>query len=169
MARLFADFRPAVLLAAIPLAACAGAPPYAPTVLAWPHAGESVSQYQADDFACRDYIRTHTAQPGESQAMAGSGTGNTGAIAEGAQSPADVAYAQCMKRKDYVVETTNWLADVTAPPVYGSGSAYPDGAADDTDVHRGGAPYYVTYPYAVGTLPFFFFARHHHDGFHRED
>ncbi|HTJ90339.1 MAG TPA: hypothetical protein VL356_09210 [Acidocella sp.] len=155
MIRLFADLCPAPLLAVIPLAACAAAPPYAPTVLAWPHAGESVTQFQADDLACRNRLQTLTTPPGS--------------VGAGAQSPYDAVYAQCMTSKSYVVEHTNLLTAVTAPPRYGY--AYPGdypSAGDDTSnshVHPGGYPYYVTYPHFIGTLPFFFFVdrvHHHH-------
>ena len=70
MTRLFADFRPVTLLAAIPLAACAAAPPSGPTVFAMPRSGESLNQFQADDLACRNYVQTHTAPPGATQAAA---------------------------------------------------------------------------------------------------
>jgi hypothetical protein len=69
-----------------------------------------------------------------------------------------------MASKTYSVEYVNLFPP--APP--GSGSAYPAGYPDNTDVHPGNEPYYVTYPYAVGTLPFFFFVRHHHED-HRDD
>jgi hypothetical protein len=157
MTRLFA-LRPITLLAAIPLAACATPPPpYAPSALAIPRSGQSVSPFQADDLACRNYM-----------AAANRSTSNADAIAGGAQSPYDVSYAQCMKSKGYMVENTNWINAVIAPPRYGSGygSAYPHDYPDDANVHPGGYSYYVTYPYAVGTLPFFFFVRHHHDGSH---
>jgi hypothetical protein len=176
MPRLFADLCPVTLLAAIPLAACATAPPpYATNVLAWPRAGESVNQFQADDLACRNYMQTHTAPPGATGAAAnrsavGSGRGNAGAIARGAQSPPDVAYAQCMTSKGYSIEYVNIFAP--APPGHGygyngyNGYGHRDDYPHDADVHPGGYPYYVTYPYAVGTLPFFFFVTHHHHGFH---
>jgi hypothetical protein len=161
MTRLFTDLCPATLLAAIALAACATAPPpYATNELAWPRAGESVNQFQADDLACRNYMQTHTPPPGAPQAVA-----NRSAVGSVAQSPSDVAYAQCMTSKDYSVEYVDLFAP--QPPGYGYGNAYSgDDPPNDADVHPGGHPYYVTYPYAVGTLPFFFFVRHHHDGFH---
>ena len=65
-----ADLRPVTLLVAVPLTACAAAPPYAPTVLAVPRSGESVNQFEADDLACRKYIQTHTAPAGATQAEA---------------------------------------------------------------------------------------------------
>src|ERR1700761_4924106 len=70
MPRLFADLRPVALLAAVPLAACAAAPPSGPTVVAMPRAGESLNQFQADDLTCRNYAQTHTAPPGATQAAA---------------------------------------------------------------------------------------------------
>jgi hypothetical protein len=169
----FANFSPVTLLAAIPFAACATAPPpYATNVLAWPRAGESVNQFQADDLACGNYMQTHTPPPGAPQAVAkraavGSGASDADAIAGDPQSPSDVAYAQCMTSKGYSVEFVNLFAP--APPGYGYGNAYPSDVPNDDDVHPGGNPYYVTYPYAVGSLPFFFFVRHHHDGSHHED
>jgi hypothetical protein len=177
MTRLFADLCPAPLLAAISLAACAATPPYAPTVLAWPRAGESVNQYQADDLACRNELQTHARPPGAAENAANRSAGgnagvrapvaarNADAIAAGAQSPYDVAYAQCMTGKGYVVEHTDLLTSVTAPPRYGP---YAGNYASDTgndpsnaDVHPGGYPYYVTYPHFIGTLPFFFFVHRH--------
>jgi hypothetical protein len=172
MTRLFADLRPVALLASIPLAACATAPPpYATNELAWPRAGESVNQFRADDLACRNYMQTHTPPPGATQAVAnrsavGSGASNAGAIAGGGQSPSDVAYAQCMTSKGYSVEYVNLFAP--PPPAYGYGNAYSGDDPNDADVHPGGYSYYVAYPYAVGTLPFFFFVTHHHAGFHHE-
>jgi hypothetical protein len=70
MPRLFVAFRPAILLAAIPLAACAVAPPSGPSVVAMPHSGESLDQFQANDLACRNYAQIHTAPPGATQAAA---------------------------------------------------------------------------------------------------
>jgi hypothetical protein len=176
MPPLFANLCPVTLLAVIPLIACAtGPPPYATNVRAWPRAGESVDQFEADDLACRTYMQTHTPPPGAPQVWS---TARRLAAAralptpsfEGAHSPSDVAYAQCMKSKGYVVENTNWMNAVIAPPRYGSGygygSAYTHDYPDDADAQPGGYSYYVTYPYAVGTLPFFFFVRHHHDGSH---
>src|ERR1700742_71787 len=68
MPRLSTALRPVTLLAAIPLAACAVAPPSGPTVVAMPHAGESLSQFQADDLACRNYAQLQIAPPGATQA-----------------------------------------------------------------------------------------------------
>jgi hypothetical protein len=169
-----ADLRPVTLLVAIPLAACAAAPPYAPTVLALPRSGESVNQFQADDLACRKYIQTHTEPPGATQAPANGNAGagaavganNAGAIAGGAQSKYDVAYAQCMTSKGYTVENTN-LAAATASPGYGYGYGYPDGSADYA--YPGDYPYDGAYPYFIGTVPFFFFGPHFHDDFHHHE
>jgi hypothetical protein len=47
------------------------------------------------------------------------------------------------------------LLSAPLPPRYGYGSAYPHHYPDDADVYRGGYSYYVTYPSAAGTLPFF--------------
>src|ERR1700739_1220972 len=93
------------------------------------------------------------------------GTSNAGAITGGAQSPSDAAYAQCMTSKVYRVEYVNLFAPPPGPG-YSYGNAYPGTYPNGADVHTGGYSYYVTYPYAVGTLPFFFFVTHHHDGFH---
>jgi hypothetical protein len=169
MTRLFAALRPATLLAAIPLTTCSTPPPpYAPTALAIPRSGESASQYQADSLACRQYMAAANRSAG------GNNSSNAGIIA-GAQSPYDVAYAQCMTRKGYMVETSNWLNAVVTPPRYGSASSggYPSAYAYPSDypsayAHPGGYPYYVTSPYAVGTLPFFFFVTHGHNRFHHE-
>jgi hypothetical protein len=66
-----------------------------------------------------------------------------------------------MTSKGYVVEHTNLLTAVTAPPRYGY--AYPGDYPSDTGdytsntVPPSGYPYYVTYPHFMGTLPFFFF------------
>jgi hypothetical protein len=70
MPRLSAALRPVTLLAAIPLAACGVAPPSGPTVVAMPHSGESLSQFQADDLACRNYAQLKIAPPGATQAAA---------------------------------------------------------------------------------------------------
>jgi hypothetical protein len=59
-----------VLLAAIPLAACVGVPPSGPTVVAMPRSGETLTQFQANDLACRNYAQIHTAPPGATQAAA---------------------------------------------------------------------------------------------------
>jgi hypothetical protein len=56
----------------------------------------------------------------------GNSSSNAGVIAGGAQSSYDVAYAQCMTSKGYMVENSNWLNAVIAPPRYGS--AYPGGS-----------------------------------------
>ena len=70
MNRLFAALRPVTLLAAIPLAACVAAPPSGLTVVAMPRSGEALSQFQADDLACRNYAQTRTAPPAATQAAA---------------------------------------------------------------------------------------------------
>jgi hypothetical protein len=126
MRRLFAALRPATLLAAIPLTACSTPPPpYAPTALAIPRSGESVSRFLADDLACRNHMAAANRSAG------GSSSSNAGAIAGGARSPYDVAYAQCMTSKGYMVENSNWINAVIAPPRYGSASpgGYPSAGA----------------------------------------
>ena len=70
MTRFFATFRPVILLAAIPLAACVAAPPSGPTVVAMPRSGESLNQFEANDLACRNYAQIHTAPPGATQEAA---------------------------------------------------------------------------------------------------
>jgi hypothetical protein len=195
MPRLFTALRPVTLLAAIPLAACVAAPPSGPTVVAMPHSGESLNQFQADDLACRNYAQIRTAPPGATQAAAncaavgsalvgtavgaaggallgaaagnagaaiGAGAGlltgsavganNAGAIAGGAQTQYDVAYAQCMTSKGDVVEPPSPAA-LSMPPS-GYGYADPDGY-----------PYYGAYPYVVGIGPFFG-GPHWHGGWH---
>ena len=117
MTRLFAVLCPATLLAAISLTACSTPPPpYAPTALALPRSGESVSQYQADALACRNYM------VGANRSATGNSSSNADAFVGGAQSPYDVAYAQCMTSKGYMVENTNWINDVITPHRYGSAS-----------------------------------------------
>jgi hypothetical protein len=108
MTRHLANFCPVTLLAAMSLAACATPPPYATNMLAWPRAGESVDQFQADDLACRTYM----------QAQATANHSAVGAIAGGAESPSDVAYAQCMTSRGYRVENTYLIARATAPLSY---------------------------------------------------
>jgi hypothetical protein len=135
MTRLFAALRPATLLAAIPLTTCSTPPPpYAPTALAIPRSGESVSQYQADSLACRQYMAAANRSAG------GNNSSNAGIIA-GAQSPYDVAYAQCMTRKGYMIETSNWLNAVVTPPRYGSASpgGYPSAGASSGGYSSHGA------------------------------
>jgi hypothetical protein len=117
MTRLFAALGPATLLAAILLTACSSPPPpFAPTAFAIPHAGESASQFQANDLACRNYMVE------ANRSAAGNGSSNAGVIPGGAQSPYDAAYAQCMTSKGYVVGNSNWLYAVIAPPRYGAAS-----------------------------------------------
>jgi hypothetical protein len=160
MPRLSAAVRAVTLLAVIPLAACAVAPPSGPTVVALPHSGESLSQFQADDVACRNYAQLKITRPGATHAAANSsavgsaavgtavgaaiGASNAGAVVGGAQQQYDVAYAQCMTSKGAVVSAP--------PPVYNY--AYADGY-----------PYYGF----AGIGPFFFGPDFHdgfgHDGF----
>jgi hypothetical protein len=141
MPRLSAAVRAVTLLAVIPLAACAVAPPSGPTVVALPHSGESLSQFQADDVACRNYAQLKITRPGATHAGA-IGASNAGAVVGGAQQQYDVAYAQCMTSKGAVVSAP--------PPVYNY--AYADGY-----------PYYGF----AGIGPFFF-GPDFHDGFHHD-
>jgi hypothetical protein len=126
MTRLFAAVRLATLLAAIPLTACSTPPPpYAPTALAIPRSGQSVSQFLADDLACRNYMAV------ANRPAVGNSASNAGVVAGGAQSPYDVAYAQCMTSKGYMVANSNWINAVIRPPRYGSASpgGYPSAGA----------------------------------------
>jgi len=126
MTRLFVALRLAPLLAAIPLTACSTPPPpYAPAALAIPRSGESVSQFLGDDLACRNYMAA------ANRSTVGNNSSNAGAVAGGAQSPSDVAYAQCMTSKGYMVENSNWMNAVIGPPRYGSASpgGYPSAGA----------------------------------------
>lgn len=155
MTRPFAKLCPVALLV-IPLAACSSPPPYATNVLALPRAGQSADQYQADDLACRTYMKA--------QAAANHwpvGANNDGAIASGARSPSDTAYAQCMTSRGYRVAYVNIFA-----PAPGYGNSYGYVPPGNAAVYPGGYSYNVTYPYAVGNVPFFFFVTHHHDGHH---
>jgi hypothetical protein len=149
MTRPLANLCSVTLLIAIPLAACSTPPPpYATNVLAWPRAGESADQYQADDLACRTYM--------QKQATANHspvGTSNAGAIGGGAHTPSDVAYAQCMTNYGYSVEHVNLFAP---PPSYSN--AYSSNDTNDA-VHPDGYSYYVAYPYAVSV---------HHENFHSQ-
>src|ERR1700739_4388312 len=90
MPRLSAAVRAVIMLVAIPLAAAAVAPPSGPTVVALPHSGESLSQFQADDVACRNYAQLKITPPGATQAAAnrsavGSAAVGTAAAAAGAR------------------------------------------------------------------------------------
>jgi hypothetical protein len=156
MTRLFANLLPVTLLAAISLAACAGAPPSEPTMFAAPSAGESLNQFQADDLDSRNGGQPHTASLGATQAAANrSAVGNAAVgTAVGASAGAPLA----MSKGNTIV---------TPPPDYGYAYqggypyyyAYPDG-------YR----YYGAYPNFIGTGPFFFGPRFHghfhHGGFH---
>jgi hypothetical protein len=94
MPRLSAVLRPVTLLAAIPLAACAVAPPSGPTVVAMPHSGESLSQFQADELACRNYAQLQIAPPGATQAAANrSAVGSAAAGGVGISPP-------CLRRSE---------------------------------------------------------------------
>ena|ERR1700733_580302 len=103
MTRLFAKLCPLALLAVIPLAACSRPPPYATNALAWPRAGQSADQYQADDLACRTYMR---AQVGA----------NHSGVTAGTPSPSDAAYVQCMTSRGYRAGYVNIFAPA---PDYG--------------------------------------------------
>jgi hypothetical protein len=80
MTPLCAALRAATLLAAIPLTACATAPPSGPTVFALPRTGESLAQLQTDDLACRNYVQTRTAPPGAVQEAANSSAVGSAAV-----------------------------------------------------------------------------------------
>ncbi|HTJ90340.1 MAG TPA: hypothetical protein VL356_09215 [Acidocella sp.] len=179
MTRLFADLLPVTLLAAMPLTACATAPPSEPTVFAVPSVGESLNQFQADDLACRNEVQPHTASPGAPQAAANRSAGgnagagaavgasNTNAIAGGAQAQYDVAYTQCMMSKGNTIVTTPPDYGYAYPEAYPNYYAYPGGYP-----YYRGYPYYAASPYFIGTGPFFFGPRFHghfhHEGFHHE-
>ncbi|MCC8403663.1 glycine zipper family protein [Paraburkholderia sp. MMS20-SJTN17] len=53
---------------ALALGGCAVAPPSGPSVVAMPHSGESLSQFQQNDYACRDYANQTTNPSGTAQA-----------------------------------------------------------------------------------------------------
>ncbi|CAB3800024.1 hypothetical protein LMG28614_05105 [Paraburkholderia ultramafica] len=50
------------------LGGCVVAPPSAPSVVALPHHGESLDQFQQNDYVCRDYANRSTNQSGAAQA-----------------------------------------------------------------------------------------------------
>jgi hypothetical protein len=52
---------------ALALAGCAVVPPSGPSVVALPKSGESLNQFQQDDYACRDYAFRSTNVAGASQ------------------------------------------------------------------------------------------------------
>lgn len=53
---------------ALALGGCAVAPPSGPSVVALPHSGESLDQFQQNDYACRDYANRSTNSSGAAQA-----------------------------------------------------------------------------------------------------
>jgi hypothetical protein len=55
-------------LVALALGGCAVAPPSAPSVVALPRSGESLDQFQHNDYACRDYAYRSTNSSGAAQA-----------------------------------------------------------------------------------------------------
>jgi hypothetical protein len=61
-------FGAVALLAVLPLTGCATPPPSGPSVVAMPRQGESMNQFQTDDYACRDYAQNRTGNPAGQQA-----------------------------------------------------------------------------------------------------
>jgi hypothetical protein len=57
-----------VALVALALGGCAVAPPSGPSVVALPHSGESLGQFQQNDYACRDYANQSVNSTGAAQA-----------------------------------------------------------------------------------------------------
>ena len=57
-----------VAVGALALGGCAVVPPSGPSVVALPHSGQSLGQFQQDDYACRDYANRSTNQAGAAQA-----------------------------------------------------------------------------------------------------
>ena len=191
MTRLFADLRAATLLAAIPLTACATAPPSGPTVLAIPRAGEPLYQFQADDLACRNYIQTQTAPPGATQAAAnrsavgsavvgtavgastgallGAAGGNAGTgAAVGAGAGLLTGSAVGASNANTIAGGTQAQYDVAYGQCMTSKGNVVVAAPPDYDyAYPGGYPYYGTYPYFIGTGPFFFEPHFHGDFHHR--
>ena len=55
-------------IVALALGGCAVAPPSGPSVVALPHHGESLDQFQQNDYACRDYANRSTNSSGAAQA-----------------------------------------------------------------------------------------------------
>src|ERR1700709_1063104 len=52
---------------ALVLGGCAVAPPSGPSIVALPRRGESLNQFQQDDYACRDYAFRSSDAPGAAQ------------------------------------------------------------------------------------------------------
>jgi hypothetical protein len=55
-------------LVALALGGCAVMPPSGPSVVALPHSGESLGQFQQNDYACRDYANHSVNASGAAQA-----------------------------------------------------------------------------------------------------
>lgn len=55
-------------IVALALGGCAVAPPSGPSIAAMPHSGEPLAQFQANDYACRDYANQSTNPSGAAQA-----------------------------------------------------------------------------------------------------
>ncbi|WP_233831863.1 glycine zipper family protein [Paraburkholderia sp. ZP32-5] len=53
---------------ALALGGCAVAPPTGPSIVALPHSGQPLEQFQQDDYACRDYANRSTNPSGAAQA-----------------------------------------------------------------------------------------------------
>jgi hypothetical protein len=53
---------------ALALGGCAVMPPSGPSIVALPHSGESLEQFQQNDYACRDYANRSTNSSGAAQA-----------------------------------------------------------------------------------------------------
>jgi Glycine-zipper domain len=70
---------PALLLA-LPLGACAVAPPSGPTVVALPGQGKSLAQFQSDDLACRDYAQYRTGGTAQASAEAGNAAAGSAVV-----------------------------------------------------------------------------------------
>ena len=192
MIRLFADLRPLTLLVAIPLAACAAAPPSGPTVVAMPRSGEALNQFQADDVACRNDAQIHTAPPGATQAAANRAAVGSAAVgtAVGASAGALLGAAGGNAGAGAAIGAGAGLLTGTAVGASNAGTiaggaqaqydvAYAQCMTSKGDIvetappgyaYAGGYPYYGAYPYGgfVGTGPFFLFGPAFHGGFGHE-
>ena len=129
MPRFFTALRPLTLLAAIPLAACVAVPPSGPSIVAMPHSGESLTQFQADDVACRNYAQAHTVPPGAKQEKY------------------DIAYAQCMTSKGAVITPPSPPPVIEQAPVYGTAYPYDGTYPYDGFIGIGGPLFWGSYGY----------------------
>ncbi|CAG4903694.1 glycine zipper family protein [Paraburkholderia gardini] len=66
---------PAVLVA-LALGGCAVVPPSGPSIVALPRSGESLNQFQQDDYACRDYAFRSSDAAAASQNATANGVGS---------------------------------------------------------------------------------------------